>query len=264
MGEGWCTVRKLIWLCTLFVLYSTTANATYFMAERDSTLSGRVQNSSAVNYTTARDVTEANSAQLVTAVDGIVGQAYSASTWSVYRSILRFDTSALADDATIDSVLFKVVVSYENNDNAFSTMLIACEDTMSTGYFGVHCFDNFEGYAASGEYTPTILSDSLDCTSVSAGDTLTYRLNAAGKSEINKTGITQFFIVSGCDMGSADPKDGAEPAYREDFLFDADYIYIQVYYNGSGGWYSRQVNGVTPASVNGVSVSNIKSVNGVE
>lgn len=221
-------------------------------------MTGRIQNSSPTNYITARNSTTAGTAS---AVSDVVGQAYSAATWSVYRSVYRFDTSALADDATIDSVLVKTVAGVVNIDNTFYTKLVAAQDTMAVGYFGANTFNNFEGWAESGAYSPTVLSDSLS-GSVVEGDTLVYRLNEAGIAEVSKTGTTQFFLLSGNDIGNLDPKRAAEPAYYEDYLIEDDSSYMMVYY-GSGSW-SRVVNGATPASVNGVSTASIKSVNGVE
>ncbi len=257
---------KRLLLCLLIgiVFVDAPPGATFSVFVDIDAMTGRIQNSDNVNYITTRNALVADVANADNATD-IVGQAYSSSTWSVYRTVFRFDTSGLADDATIDSVLVKIVPGTVNADAVFFTKLVAAQDTMAVGYFGVETFINFEGWAVLGAYSPTVLSDSLRGDTAVEGDTLTYRLNTAGKGEISKTGTTQFFLLSGKDIGSLDPKAGAEPSYYEDFLIEDDSMYLQVYYNGTPpSAYARKVNETTPASVNEISAASIKSVNEVQ
>lgn len=256
--------RLLIGLLIGMVFVSTSFAATFSIFVDTDAMTGRIQNSDNTNYVTTRNAVVADVASAANATN-IVGQAYSSSTWSVYRTVFRFDTSGLADDATIDSVLVKIVPGTVNTDVTFFTKLVAAEDTMAVGYFGVETFINFEGWAASGAYSPTVISDSLSSAATVEGDTLTYRLNTAGKGEINKIGTTQFFLLSGKDIGNLDPKTAAEPAYYEDFLVEDDSAYLQIYYNGTPpSAYAKKVNEITPASVNETAAASIKSVNEVQ
>lgn len=194
-------------------------------------MSGRVQNTSAVSYATARDVNECGLAQ---STSGIVGQRYTASTYCVYRTLYRFDTSFLGASVTVDSVKFHTVVDAASStpDNVFYMMLCAVQDTVSTGYFGVFSFNKFEGWAASGYYSPTIMSDSVSC-GVSPGDTISFSFDATGIAEINQTGTTQFYLLSGNDIGNINPKRGAIPIYYEDFLLEDDSPYMEVWYSST-------------------------------
>lgn len=191
--------------------------------------SGRIQYTDNASYAAARDNAASETASNIS---GIVGQAYTASEYCVYRSIYRFDTSSLPSGKTIDSVKVHIVVDTSPlSDNVFNIMLCAAEDTASVGYFGVNCFNNFEGWAASGAYSVTILSDSIDGSSPVTGDSLSFGMNTTGKAELAAGGTTQFYILSGNDIGNVDPKRGAIPSYYEDKLLEDDSAYMEIWYS---------------------------------
>jgi hypothetical protein len=225
-------MKKLILtLMLLFLLPTLAWSTSYTLIANDiDALSGRLQNTSTV-YATARDSTDASAVN--PALTGIVGQRYSSSTYATYRSLYRFDTSAITASATVDSVLVKVVVvtvGSSGNENDFYSKLVAADDTMSTTTFHTGQYNDFEGWVAGSAYSVTVLSDSLLSSGYAVGDTMVFRLNAAGIAEMNKTGTTQFFLMDGFDIWNISPKRGVEPSYYEDLTFEDDSPYLYIYY----------------------------------
>ena len=152
------------------------------------------------------------------------GQYYDVTpTYRCRRSILRYNTP-LPNNVTIDSV--KVRLQYITDTSTLSNLwlkLVAAHDTVYTSGWYNQLHKLFEGYS-TGVCTPTILSDSLDVEAYSVNDTLTFTLNTAGKNEINISGITQLYLVSGRDMGAVTPTSG------EFVDFDDDNSYLEIYY----------------------------------
>ena len=91
-------------------------------------------------------------------------------------------------------------------------------------------FTKFKGWAASGTYGVTVLSDSVTTADISNGDTLSFVFNAAGRAAINKTGITQFFQLGNHDICAIDP--GTNKAYVQ---VGDDSPYLTVTYNEVSG-----------------------------
>ncbi|MDD5353018.1 MAG: hypothetical protein PHS93_07665 [Candidatus Omnitrophica bacterium] len=204
MGQAWGTVTK------------------YVIVDSDD-LTGRLQTADLV-YFTARGMTEAETANA--GITGVVGQAFTASEYCTYRTIYRFDTSSLSDTDTIDSVRVKIVIDTDNSETNFWVFLCAVQDTVNAAYFNAGLFNRFEGWATgSSVYTPTIISDSTTTLGVTAGDTLSFFFNAAGIAEINKTGTTQFYILSNRDTGAVTSAD------HEDLLTQDDSPYMEVFYD---------------------------------
>jgi hypothetical protein len=176
--------------------------------------------------------------------------------------LYRFDTSALGAAPTIDSVLVKIVLTTKNLDNNFFIKLIAADDTVTTTTFHVGQYHDFEGWKAGATYVPTILSDSLSATTYTDGDTLVFHLNAAGITEINEIGTTQFYLLSGQDIANITPKKGVEPSYYEDFLLEDDSPYMMIYYTVASGFAGKVAGVIAPAKVSGVALPT--KINGVD
>lgn len=163
-------------------------------------------------YSSAHDTTTgASSAPLVD-----VGQMKSGANYSVFRSLFRFDTSAVPDEAiTAATVKFVLASDYSTTD--FFIKIVAADDTLTTAYLNGSMFSKFKGRTAGAvAYAPTVLSDSIGTSGKSAGDTLTFTLNAAGIARIAKGGTTQYYIVSGRDMGRVTPADAEHVGLGDD------------------------------------------------
>ncbi len=209
----------ILFIFTVWLSYGTVTK--YVITDTDD-LTGRLQTAD-VAYATARNMTEAETANAT--ITGVVGQAFTAGEYCTYRTILRFDTSSLSDTDIIDSVRVKVVIDTDNSDTNFWIFLCAVQDTVSAAYFNAGLFNRFEGWAVSGVYSPTIISDSTTTALVTTGDTLSFFFNVAGIAEINKTGTTQFYMLSNRDTGAI------ASTNHDDILTQDDSPYMEVFYD---------------------------------
>jgi len=208
--------------------------------------SGSLYTAQKPTYTSARDTVSANSFPTGSAY---IGQYYDASPrYDVYRVLLRFNTSVISDYATIDSVKYKARLSSDNSTTDFFIKCIAAQDTLNPTYWLMSQFNKFEGWVAGANvYNPTIISDSLGTATMSVGDTLTFAFNVAGKGEISKTGITQFYILSGKDIGKVQNN-----TYDRVGL-DHTSAYLLIYYTEAGLKYG----GATLSTVGGAVLSKL-------
>lgn len=135
------------------------------------------------------------------------------SLWSVFqvdpsfqvgRSSLQFNTGAIPDGSTIDSGAVKIVVSDAgtNPDGMRADLLVA----NFTGSIDSGWFNDFYGWAESGAYSAGLVRAATTISlGASAGDTLTFTLNAAGCDSVNWAGYTKYMLVSSRDISNTTP-----------------------------------------------------------
>lgn len=118
-------------------------------------------------------------------------------TFAVRNFLVRFDTSALPDDAIIDAATLQLHVTAKNDNNA--------RNLVGEWYAGA----NWPIDVADGAITPGSDAFTLDITAVTAGQVNNIALSSP--SNVNKSGYTGFRI--GVDGGS--------PASTNDVTFSA-------------------------------------------
>jgi len=163
-----------------------------------------------------------------------IGRRLSGSIYSTYRGFVTFNTSSIPDDADIDSVKVKFKMT-SNNSIAVGDSLYVIQ---SSGFTGAQTnyFHLFTGWLDSGAYTGIVkLAVGEDVSALSPGDSTNvfYKLNTAGLAAINKTGNTEFVLMTERDRSST------APTTNEYITLDVDYIYMQVFYDSYN--YSRDV-----------------------
>lgn len=174
-----------------------------------------------VTYTSARNAISGyvNSTPIRT------GQYYSGTESYIDRALYRFDTSGFSG-VTIDSILIKMRVEVDDTETDFNMRLCETTDSLATGYINAAMYNEFKGWAESGAYSPTYSSDtSINTSGISAGDTLTFKLNAAGLSDINISGTSQYWVLSSRDIA------GNSPSGREYVEFTTNSAYVAAWYS---------------------------------
>ena len=154
----------------------------------------------------------------------LIGQRINSTYYYVDRSALSFDTSSLPEDAIIDSVDVVLVaeVNYTSGSN-FSLTLV--EGTFSGTTVVNDWFNDFEGWTSSGTYPVVSLANTIGTSTYTTGDTLRFRLNTTGLGTINKTGNTNFMILSDRDISETTP-----PGEEQTSLLN-DSPFIQIWYS---------------------------------
>jgi hypothetical protein len=175
----------------------------------------------ASSYTDARNAAAATTSHY--SGEYFLGQIYD-TIYVVKRVLLRFNTSTLAG-VSLDSAYVKLCISFDSSTTDFNIKMCEANDSLSTTTFDETIFDEFKGWVASGAYNPTYLSDTnITTAGKSVGDTLSFKLNAAGVSDINTGGTSQFWLLSSRDIASTTPTNS------EEIRFEHDSEYLQVWY----------------------------------
>jgi hypothetical protein len=169
-------------------------------------------------YLNERNATAGNDAETMTIT---IGQSYGGSNYSLYRSYFTFDTSFL-QSTIIDSAKVKIVVADDNTLDDFNFQIV---QGTYTGTATADWFNDFTGWAASGAYSVTDLATAINTNTITgAGDTITFKLNAAGLAAINETGYSKFMILSSKDISAT------APTQSETVIIENDSPYLQVWY----------------------------------
>lgn len=125
--------------------------------------------------------------------DGGTGQSY--------KGILNFDTSAIPDDATINSLSFYMIRKGSSASNPFTSGALGNANLeIKNGTFGAITIEN-------SDFSATADANNVGCfygTVTSNGYALRVDLNATGIATINKTGNTQFRISFPTTNANAD------------------------------------------------------------
>jgi hypothetical protein len=196
--------------------YPLTVDPSVIVEEIDAT-TGYIRYNGGATYDQARNATSGSAS----GSDKLyIGQD---AGYSIIRPLLRFDTSGLSAMGPIDSASIKVVVAAISG--TWNMRVCDTTDSLATGYLNNSMYNEIKGWAASGAYTVTYLSDTIISSSgKSAGDTLAFVLNAAGLSNIDRDGITQCWILSANDIAAI------APTGPENGTFEDDSPYLQVWY----------------------------------
>ncbi len=120
-----------------------------------------------------------------------VASGYYNNYYFVDRGCLNFDTSALTSAANISSAVVSLYVYSVDNSGAFSACVYDFNPA-NTDNIATSDWDNFGSSA---------FSDSIDINSLSPSAYNDFTLNASGKGNINKTGVSSFGMKTSNDSG---------------------------------------------------------------
>ncbi len=203
--------------------YPITVDPSVVFVDSDD-LTGQLQGSSVATYAGARDLTSALTWQTTSLASG---QQYGIpTTYVVDRSLLRFDMTSMPQYKSLDSCRVRIVVSSDQSDTDYNLRMCDTQDSLDTTHFNETMYNEIKGWAASGAYTPTYLSDDVVSTvGITNGDTLSFKFNAAGITNISTTVATQFWILSAKDIAST------APTGTEDLQIEDNSPYIQFWYS---------------------------------
>lgn len=178
--------------------YPVIVDPTVYRIAFVSATSKGLENSSEVSFVASRNGTTGSISSM------IIGLSSNGSTlWGTFRGLLRYDTSSIT--GTITSGNFVGNIRNDPTDD-FVLRMVATTDTLASGVVAGSMFNEIKGWAASGAYSVTYLSDdALNTSAYAVGDTLRFSLNAAGIANVNKTGITQAWLLSADDIASNAP-----------------------------------------------------------
>jgi hypothetical protein len=160
-----------------------------------------------------------------------IGSIWNINTHYTYRSLVRYDTSSLGTSAIVDSVKAIYPVTTDESVTDFKMILLATQDSVHTNSLVGDHYNAFKGWvdssgAKNNPYSTAIgLSDSV--TTVGMGASITFTMNATGIASINKTGISQSFILSNHDIWAM-PLVGTN---NERVLLNDDTSYLEIYYH---------------------------------
>lgn len=122
------------------------------------------------------------------------------SVWTLFsRGFFLFDTSALPDDCTIDSATFEVYVVTSGTSNAHTAGVALVETNPSVNTaIGMADYESTDPDNLVRQATDVAIADmNLDAYN-------TWTLNATGRGNINKTGVTKFGLVIDFDMDDSE------------------------------------------------------------
>jgi len=229
-------MKHLILLC-MFLLAGLTepARAEVIAIPFTAAKTGNITTAATTLYSTARDTTVAFNA--FSTID--VGQYFVTPNYRVFRGLIRVATSQIPAGVTVDSVLVKNTITTRLTIADFYMKLVATDDTLNAEYINKTMFTRFKGWVAvANPYTPTILSDSVSTVDKAVGDTLVWRLNAAGLAALNKVGASQYFLLSANDIARR------VPTQRENISLLTKAGYMQVWYTPAAHQTFRRGYGV--------------------
>lgn len=179
-------ILSTLLLCAIFPFSVQAASSTYFSQNYDGTLTG-----SADNYTGAQ--TASTGSVEYSTGSFRVGQDNTSSVYSTYRSVLFFDTSILPTSASISSAYILLYGKTDTSTTDFNICLVEGGDIhspMETGDFSILLSKT------------TSLNNAFSTASFSTSAYNTLTLTAAGRSAIQRDGITKFGIRSSLDISA--------------------------------------------------------------
>ena len=184
-----------------------------------------------------------------------VGQKYLSFQYTVYRTYVDFDTSALDDGATIGQVNLKLTC-YDYDSTTNFTVYIK-KHTWVEGLGGGNLESNYDGCLAATNETNFWRNTS------GMSEDVPYTSGNLDISRVNKTGDTKYSLISLEDINDSAPSGEERITFYSANYGTAAYrpILIVAY---TTGW-SGKILGVTdPAKIMGVEKANIAKVLGVE
>ena len=154
------------------------------------------------------------------------GQSWTGTAFNVVRAPLTFDTSALDDVALISAATVKIQMTNKYGIGSVdSTYLVA--GTFTGAAVDTSWFNDFGGWASGNNaYTLTNYAPAKLPYAATNGDTLTFTLNAAGLTAINKTGNTIYMLICDRDRTNTAP---VSP-WDQYVIYNNDNLYMQITY----------------------------------
>lgn len=193
-------MKKLIVLI-LFTMIVTLCYASIYSFNVTDNMTGfistRIVYSGEDSWDAAHDTTEGDNSSDVASY---VGSFYDSPYCGFYRQIVRINTASLDDDLTPQTIQYSVVILNDATTSDFYLKIVEASDTLTSSVFGNAIYSGIKGWNLGDISGATVLSDSISTAGISNGDTLTFTFNTNGKTIINKTGVTQFWILSNRDI----------------------------------------------------------------
>ena len=175
LGRDWLLANKP----TLYI----DGTAYYGDPSNDAIIQASGTSWDAIHDATTATVTTNNSS-------GLLGTSYSKGTYRIYRQCYEFDTSGIADDATITA----------------ASLYLKCASAIYASTV-LNVFQGFQATPPTGEDYDAFGSTSFGKSSGDWADG-TYKsiaLNSSGISAINKTGTTKLFFRDDYDLNDVPP-----------------------------------------------------------
>ncbi len=145
------------------------------------------------DYETCHDAADAH--HISSGSHSLMGQTVVLGTFSIWRSVLFFETAILPDGALIGKATLKIYGEWDRSDTEFNIQVVDGSD--------VH--DPLE-HADYGELLDEVISlGFIHSSEWITGDYNIIVLNAAGRAAISKTGTTKLAIRSSRDIGEDTP-----------------------------------------------------------
>ena len=145
---------------------------------------------------------------------------YNGVHYYVDRGFLSVDSSVLPANAVIDSAAISLpVASIYGSGKTISVV----EGTF-TGTIANAWYNKFVGWASGGVYDITPLAETINISSIAAGDTARFVLNETGLGKINRSGLTKFVFLSEDDIS------GTPPPLRDGAVFSRSESSLDIYY----------------------------------
>ena len=195
--------------------------ATYYSEAADGHIRGL-----STSYATARSTSTDTD---IASTANTVGQTLAGGTnYIIFRGFLSFDTSAIPDDATIDSATLGVCADADNSTTDFNVQVYR--------YAWVETLDgnreaNYDGAYGGSATLEGTLRNTAD--GWSSGTFYTLAVDTAG---INKTGDTKYALVSSRDVGNNTPTGSESVNWRSgDYAGTTSDPYLEVTYTEAGG-----------------------------
>ena len=228
-GDSWYLYTSLpvTWLKKPSTSYPVTVDPDWASNAVDAQIMG-----SSASYSAARGNATNSSTTLIAS---IVGQNKSGSTYTVYRTYLKFDTSSLADAATINQVNAKLYVTEDTSTTDFDVYVVSynwsAEDPVSS-------LNRATAYSNCLAASTAVLW--RNTSGISVGNS--YSSNNLATDWVNKTGTTYYCVQSNKDRAES----GTQPT-------GAEYIKI----NSTGSNYLTITYTNTPTAPTSSAATNV-------
>lgn len=135
----------------------------------------------------------------VSAVLAYIGQNFGSSTYYIYRTFLKFDTSGIADGDTISQVNLKLVATADNSITDFDVQIAKCD------WSSYDPIDDGNRESAYDACLSATADDSIWRNTSGMSTNTQYTSGNLSTSWPSKTGYTYYGLRSSRDFGSIEP-----------------------------------------------------------
>lgn len=165
-----------------------------------STVDGWVIKDDSSNWTTTRDATT-GSATSDSGTESYVQSEFNTPNYPIRRVVLLFDTSAIPDGDTIDSAILSMYwdsAKARDTTNG-DTVEVVVSNPASNTAVATGDFDRATKWTFTAQATNILISA---FTGNAYND---FTLNATGRGNVSKTGISKFGLIGGNDLNNTTP-----------------------------------------------------------